>query len=104
MLVAGVYSTRPSILAIGDHGIDDPLTGEVPMAMLGVVPTKVSAENGPIAIGDLLVTASLPGYAMKAIPQTVAGVAIYPTGAILGKALEPLAQGTGLIKVMVTLR
>ncbi len=103
-LVAGVYSTRPSILAIGDHHIDDSLAGEVPVALLGVVPTKVSAENGPIQIGDLLVSAALPGHAMLAVPDDVNGVLIYPTGAILGKALEAHSQGTGLIKVLVTLR
>lgn len=104
LLVAGVYSTQPSFLAIGQHKIDDDRTGEVPVAMLGIVPTKVTAANGPIQIGDLLVTSSLAGHAMKAQPKMVDGVAIYPTGAILGKALEPLQTGTGIIKVMVTLR
>ena len=103
-LVAGVYSTQPSILGGGRHGIDDPLAGEVPVALVGVVPTKVSAENGPIQIGDLLVTSSLPGRAMKARPDVINGVLVYPTGAILGKALEPLQQGTGVIAVLVTLR
>lgn len=103
-LVAGVYSTQPSFLGVGKHGIDDSLDGEVPVALVGIVPTKVSAENGPIRIGDLLVTASLPGHAMRARPRVVKGVVIYPTGAILGKALEPLRQGTGVIKVLVTLR
>ncbi|OAI39541.1 hypothetical protein AYO38_01495 [bacterium SCGC AG-212-C10] len=103
-LLAGVYSTRPSVLAVGTHGVGDSLEGEAPVAMLGVVPTKVSAENGPIAIGDLLVTSSTPGHAMKAVPEYVGGVAIYPTGAILGKALEPLTGETGVILVMVTLR
>jgi hypothetical protein len=103
-LVAGVYSTQPSVLAVGRHGIDDPRTGEVPVALLGIVPTKVSAENGPIEVGDLLVTAALPGRAMKALPDLVGGVAVYPTGAILGKALESLPHGTGVISVLVTLR
>jgi hypothetical protein len=103
-LVAGVYSTQPSFLGTGKHGLDDSLAGEVPVALVGIVPTKVSAENGPIHIGDLLVTASLPGHAMKARPRVVKGVVIYPTGAILGKALEPLQRGTGVIKVLVTLR
>jgi hypothetical protein len=103
-LVAGVYSTKPSVLAVGDHAIDDSRVGEVPVAMLGIVPTKVSAENGPIHVGDLLTTSGTPGYAMKASPVVVGGVAIYPTGAILGKALEPLEQGKGVIKILVTLR
>ncbi len=103
-LVAGVYSTKPSILAVGDHGVNDPRTGEVPVAILGIVPTKVSAENGRIQAGDLLTTASAPGYAMKASPVVVSGVEIYPTGAILGKALQPLEGRRGIIKVLVTLR
>ena len=103
-LLVGVYSTKPTILAVADHGIDDSLAGEVPVAMLGVVPTKVSAENGPVNAGDLLTTASRPGYAMKATPVVVNGVAIYPTGAILGKALGSLAKGSGVIDVLVTLR
>ena len=102
--VAGVYSTRPSVLAVGDHGVNDSLEGELPVAMLGIVPTKVTAENGPIEIGDLLVTSSAPGRAMKAKPAVIGGVEVYPTGAILGKALEPLPKGTGVIKVLVTLK
>lgn len=103
-LVAGVYSTKPTILAVGDHGLDDSLAGEVPVAMLGIVPTKVSAENGPVQTGDLLTTASTPGYAMKVSATKVAGTVVYPTGTILGKALEPLAKGMGVIEVLVTLR
>jgi hypothetical protein len=103
-LVAGVYSTKPSVLAIGNHSIDDSLAGNVPVAMLGIVPTKVSAENGAVEPGDLLTTARTPGYAMKAKPVVVSGVAIYPTGAILGKALQPLHDGRGVISVLVTLR
>jgi hypothetical protein len=103
-LVAGVYSTRPALLAVGKHRLGDSLAGEVPVALLGVVPTKVSAENGAVHAGDLLTTASTPGYAMRAPRIVVGGVAIYPTGAVLGKALEPLAHGKGLIRVLVMLR
>jgi hypothetical protein len=76
----------------------------VPVAMLGVVPTKVTAENGAIEAGDLLTASSTPGYAMKARPVRVDGVDLYPTGAILGKALAPLNGGRGVIDVLVTLR
>jgi hypothetical protein len=103
-LVAGVYSTKPSVLAVGDHHISDPLKGEVPVAMLGIVPTKVTAENGPIRPGDLLTTARTPGRAMRAKPVMVRGAAIYPTGAILGKALTGLRHGEGRIKVLVNLK
>src|SRR5437763_14246803 len=103
-LVAGVYSTKPSVLAVGNHHIDDSLAGNVPVAMLGVVPTKVSAENGAVKPGDPLTTARTPGHAMKASSVVVGGVAVYPTGAILGKALEPLRSGSSTIEVLVTLR
>jgi len=41
---------------------------------------------------------------MKAQPVVIQGIAIYPTGAIIGKALEPLEAGTGIIKILVMLR
>lgn len=103
-LVAGVYSTKPSVLSIGEHHIDDSLQGEVPVAVVGIVPTKVTAQNGPICIGDLLTSAPTPGYAMKAKPVAFNGIELYPTGAILGKALERCEKGTGKIKVLVTLQ
>ncbi len=103
-LVVGVYSTKPSVLATGNRGIDSSLAGTVPVAMLGIVPTKVSAENGAVKAGDLLTTARTPGYAMKAASVVVDGVRIYPTGAILGKALQALHGARGVIDVLVTLR
>jgi hypothetical protein len=103
-LVAGVYSTKPSVLATGNHSIDQSLAGTVPVAMLGIVPTKVSAENGAVKAGDLLTTARTPGYAMKSDSLVVGGMRIYPTGAILGKALQSLRGARGVIDVLVTLR
>jgi hypothetical protein len=71
---------------------------EVPLAVVGIVPCKVSAGNGPIRIGDLLVTAATPGHAMKGTDRN------RMLGAIVGKALEPLRDGTGVIQVLVTLQ
>ena len=100
-LVAGIYSTKPGLLA-SPHSIDDDSSRsyEVPLAMVGIVPCKVTSENGPIAAGDLLVTSSLPGYAMKGVDRG------RMLGAVLGKALEPLPQGRneGVIEVLVTLQ
>ncbi len=73
-------------------------------SIIGIVPTKVSTENGPIQVGDLLTTSSTPGYAMKALPLRIGKARVYRTGTILGKALESLKEGNGLIKVLVTLR
>ncbi|MGA2624987.1 MAG: hypothetical protein ABSF91_14100 [Bacteroidota bacterium] len=93
-LVAGIYSTKPGVLAT-EHHIDDKLDNEIPLAIVGIVPCKLSAENGSIEIGDLLTTSNTPGYAMKATEPKI--------GTILGKALEPLSSGKGKIKVLVTL-
>jgi hypothetical protein len=97
-LVAGIYSTKPGVLAT-THKLDTAATvGEVPLAIVGIVPCKVSAENGPIHRGDLLVTSSTPGYAMKGTDRG------RMLGAVVGKAMEPLEKGTGLIQVLVTLQ
>jgi hypothetical protein len=103
-LLIGVYSTKPAVLAVGNHGVDASLAGEVPVAMMGVVPTEVTAINGAIRPGDLLTSSSIPGYAMRATPTLVHGLAIYPTGTILGKALQPLSSGRGEIQVLLMAR
>jgi hypothetical protein len=96
--VAGIYSTKPGVLAT-PHSMDDAhLEDEVPLAIVGIVPCKVTAKNGPIQVGDMLVSSSLPGYAMKG---TARGKLV---GAVVGKALEPLRVGNGVIQVLVTLQ
>lgn len=58
----------------------------------------MSAVNGPIRRGDLLVASAIPGYAMKGTDRS------RMLGAVVGKALESLAEGTGVIEVLVTLQ
>lgn len=93
--VIGVYSTQPAVLA-GAPDTNDPLSG-IPVAITGIVPCKVSAENGAIQRGDLLVTSSTQGHAMRAGENP-------PQGTVLGKALGELSTGTGIIYVLVTLQ
>jgi len=97
-LVAGIYSTQPGF--VGRLHPKDAKTDEteVPMAMIGRVPTKVTAENGPIKVGDLLVASSTLGHAMKGTDRSLL------TGAVIGKALGSLDSGTGVIEVLVTLQ
>jgi len=97
-LVAGIYSTRPGVLATPYNNSDGRIAKEVPLAVIGVVPCKVTAENGPIAVGDLLVTSSTPGHAMRGSDRG------RMLGAVVGKALEALPSGTGVIQVLVTLQ
>jgi hypothetical protein len=99
-LVAGIYSTKPGVLA-SPHAVaaaGSTANEDVPLAVVGIVPTKVTAENGSISRGDLLVTSSKPGYAMRGTDR---GRMI---GAVVGKALEPLPRGDGVIQVLVTLQ
>jgi hypothetical protein len=94
-LVVGVYATRPG-LVLTERGIDEGLDGLVPMGVVGVLPTKVTTENGPIRRGDLLVTAATPGHAMRADPAALR------VGVVLGKALEGFdGEGSGLVRVLV---
>jgi len=97
-LVSGIYSTKPGVIGASHRSEDPKLLAEIPMAMVGIVPCKVSAENGPISRGDLLVTSSTPGYAMRGRDHSRL------PGAIIGKALQPLPAGKGKIEVLVTLR
>jgi hypothetical protein len=95
--VAGVYSTEPGF--VGGQPMEGEVPGTIPLAVVGVVPVKVVAENGAIVPGDLLVTSSVSGHAMKAGPNPALGT-------ILGKALEGLdaSQGSGVIKMLATLQ
>ena len=93
--VIGIYSTKPGFVGSA-HPMEDQCENEIPVAITGIVPCKVSAENGPIRNGDLLTTSSTPGYAMKATQPKI--------GTILGKALESLESGKGMIEVLVILQ
>jgi hypothetical protein len=95
---AGIYSTKPGVLATSHTMDDSQLKDEVPLAIVGIVPCKVTALNGPIEVGDLLVSSPLPGHAMKGTDRQ------RMLGAVVGKALEPLGKGTGVIQVLVTLQ
>ncbi len=98
-LVAGIYSTKPGVLAT-PHGIDDSRveSEEIPLAVVGIVPCKVTNENGPIKSGDLLVSSSLAGYAMKGTDSK------RMNGAVIGKALSDMKGTTGVIEVLVSLQ
>ena len=97
-LVAGIYSTQPGFVGRKQPATPESSAIEVPMAMVGRVPTKVTAENGPIKVGDLLVASSTLGRAMKGTDRS------QMLGSVIGKALGTLDSGTGVIEVLVTLQ
>ena len=92
--VVGVFSTQPGYLGGGEFMGQD---GYVPLAVVGVAPVKVSAENGSIQPGDLLTSSGMPGHAMRAGENP-------PTGTVIGKALQALESGTGVIQMLVVLQ
>ena len=111
-LVSGVVSTdpgfilgaNPSTLDFGPWTDDSRLptddsrpwtSDSALLALIGIVPVKVTDEGGPIRPGDLLVVSSTLGYAMRWNPSD--GV---PCG-LVGKALEPLTDASGVILVLL---
>lgn len=96
--VAGVVSAEPGIiLGVGGDAKEQ-------VATTGRVRIKVDATRGPIKVGDLLVTSDRRGYAMRSVPVDVSGIALHRPGTIVGKALEPLAEGQGEILVLLSLQ
>lgn len=96
--VAGVVSGAGSYKTAVVLGRQTEGLNRRPLALMGKVYCMVDASNAPIAIGDLLTTSSTPGHAMKAVNPAQA------FGAVLGKALRPLASGRGLVPILVALQ
>jgi len=90
-LVAGVVSTTPGVVLGQDLRVEQ----RALLALSGIVPVRVNAEGGPIQLGDLLVSSSEPGRAMR-----WAGVTPCPC-ALIGKALEPMVGAEGVILVLL---
>ena len=97
-LVAGVYATKPGVL-LTEENIDVDLKNKIPMGVIGVIPTKVCLQGGAIKRGDLIVTSSIPGVAMKADPDKV------KIGQVIGKALQDYNEtGVGKINILVSIK
>jgi hypothetical protein len=95
--VAGVVSPQPGVI-LGERG-----PGKVLVAHSGRVRVKADASFGAIRAGDLLVTSPTSGHAMRSQPLTVGDAEFHRPGTLLGKAIEPLAEGQGEILVLLTL-
>jgi hypothetical protein len=88
--VAGVYSTKPGV--VGRQEEEQRAT--IPLALAGVIPVKVTSENGAIRVGDLLVSSSKAGEAMRAPANPVPGT-------VFGKAMQSMDGSTGKIEMLV---
>lgn len=93
-VISGAGGVKPGIF-LGQDGM---IEGDTPVALTGRVYVRCSAENGPVEAGDLLTTASLAGHAMRVDEFDRA------TGAVIGKAMTTLEEGTGLVLVLVNLQ
>ncbi len=93
--VAGIVSSKEQAGYIAGGRKDG--SSDKPIALVGRVLCKVSAENGKINVGDLLTTSGIPGYAMKAVDSHKR------QGATLGKALQTFEGDKGRIMVLVAL-
>jgi hypothetical protein len=94
-IVSGAGGVNPGMLMGHQGTIAD---GKHPVALTGRVYCWADASTGPILPGDLLTTSARPGHAMKVTDPSRG------QGAILGKAMASLEQGTGLVLVLVTLQ
>lgn len=94
--IAGVYSTKPGL--VGRRQTTPRTSEEIPMGVVGILPVKVTTENGPIHPRDLLVASSKAGYAMKGTDQS------RMIGAVIGKAMGAIESGTGVIEVLVNVQ
>ena len=90
------YDRRVAGIVLGRrHGTAG--RGRLPVALTGTAQCYVDASASPIEVGDLLTTSAHSGRAMRATDPSRS------FGAILGKALEGLRSGVGMIPVLVTL-
>jgi hypothetical protein len=97
--VAGVISGAGGVqpgMVMGQAG--SLASGQQAVALNGRVYCWADASGGPITPGDLLTTSDIPGHAMRVTDYERAH------GAIVGKAMTDLAQGKGLVLVLVTLQ
>lgn len=67
------------------------------LALAGRVAVLVDADLGPVAPGDLITTSETPGHGQRA------GEPARAAGALIGKALAPLAAGCALVPCLVAL-
>jgi len=68
--------------------------GAIAIATAGVALCRADASSAAIEVGDLLIASSIEGHAMK-------HDGTLPKPAILGRAVDPLPVGAGLIRVLL---
>jgi hypothetical protein len=93
--VSGAKGINPGLTMRQEGSAVD---GSLPVALSGRVYCLAEASSGAIQPGDLLTTSDTLGHAIRVTNYAKA------QGAIIGKAMTSLEQGTGLVLVLVTLQ
>lgn len=93
-VVAGAGSFRPAIVLGRRPGLDE---RRVPISVMGKAACQADAAYGAIEVGDLLTSSATAGTAMRVADAPRA------FGAVIGKALTPLREGTGLVEMVIGL-
>ena len=93
-VVSGAGTLRPAITL----GSVQSSGATVPIALVGTAFCLVDADLGSIETGDLLTSSPTMGHAMKAKDP------MKSLGAIVGKALAPLREGSGLVPMVISLQ
>ncbi len=94
-ILSGAGGVKPGML-MGQKGTK--ADGKHPVALTGRVYCHVDASHGAIEPGDMITTSTTPGHGMKATNRERA------FGSIIGKAMTGLAEGKGLVLVLVNLQ
>jgi len=94
-IVSGAGGVKTGMLMGQAGSVAD---GKHPVALTGRVYCWVDAAHGAVRPGDLITTSDTPGHGMKVSDHAQA------QGAIIGKAMSPLAGGKGLVLVLVSLQ
>ena len=99
-LVVGVVSTDPGVILgsapKAQYALPFASHSQALLTLIGIVPVKACDEGGPIELGDLLVASSSPGHVMRWSGEDPF------LCALVGKALEPMNQESGVIRVLLT--
>ena len=93
-VLSGAGQYRPALIL--DRRGDPANRGK--LAVLGKVYCMVDAGYGAVAAGDLLTSSPTPAHAMRSSDRERS------FGSVIGKALAPLGEGTGLIPIIVALQ
>jgi hypothetical protein len=93
-VIAGAGKYRPGIILDQQQSASP----RAALSLIGKTYCYADATHASIAVGDLLTSSATPGHVMKADDSARS------FGAVVGKALQPLYSGKGLIPILIALQ